>query len=225
MNLLDRKWTHSAARWGAGPSRSPACPRRRALRPACCVSASPPPAGSSASWSEPTARPSPPPASVAWRLRWTVTETFYVTLNSTLTLTPPTPRLTQRTVSCWLQDLRGLLGNQGDPRGKRGVIDVSVGCSIWDDDQPVFLRGNREMNQSRRGGVSVTNLKKNKDLIRVGVLRAGASWFLKANRFLPSRRTWTTYLSYFGLPLDVGELVSELVSLLPNAIKVFFLPL
>lgn len=34
-----------------------------------------------------------------------------------------------------------------------------------------------------------------------------------------------TYLSCFGLPLDVSELISELIPLIPNAIKVLFLPL
>lgn len=34
-----------------------------------------------------------------------------------------------------------------------------------------------------------------------------------------------TYLSSFGLPLDVSKLISELISLIPNAIKVLFLPL
>lgn len=34
-----------------------------------------------------------------------------------------------------------------------------------------------------------------------------------------------TYLSSLGLPLDVSELISELISLIPNAIKVLFLPL
>lgn len=34
-----------------------------------------------------------------------------------------------------------------------------------------------------------------------------------------------TYLSCFGFPLDVSELISELISFIPNAIKVLFLPL
>ena len=37
-------------------------------------------------------------------------------------------------------------------------------------------------------------------------------------------RGWT-YLSRLGLGLDVSQLISELISLIPNAIKVFFLPL
>lgn len=43
---------------------------------------------------------------------------------------------------------------------------------------------------------------------------------------IPLKSVFTkTYLSALGFPLDVSKLISELVSFLPNAIKVLFLPL
>lgn len=52
-------------------------------------------------------------------------------------------RLTQRALPGRLQQLGGLLGDHGDPRGLRFVVDVSVGRAVRDDDQPVFLCGRR----------------------------------------------------------------------------------
>ncbi len=48
-------------------------------------------------------------------------------------------RLTQRSVSRWLQHLRCLLCDHSDAWGKRLVADVTVGRILWYDDQPVFL--------------------------------------------------------------------------------------
>lgn len=61
--------TYSASRWGAGLYRSPSAPRLCRSCPPWSASASPPPSDSSASWSEPTVRPSLLPTSVAWHLQ------------------------------------------------------------------------------------------------------------------------------------------------------------
>lgn len=48
--------------------------------------------------------------------------------------------LTQRTLSCRLQHLGGLLGDHCDPWAVGLMVDVSVRRPVRDDDQPVFLR-------------------------------------------------------------------------------------